>query len=63
MLRILLSMANDVLKFLFIWVVIIIANTSVATLLFGELPAYNEFIEVAFAMFGTGIGSYDLTVF
>ena len=63
MLRILLNMAGDVLKFLTIWAVFIIMITSVASLLFGELEAYSQFTEVIFLTFGTGIGSYDMSVF
>lgn len=43
MLRILLNMAGEVGKFMFIWVVVIICLTSVSSLLFGELPAYRNF--------------------
>ena len=63
MLRILISMANDVLKFIFIWGVIIVMITSVASLLFGELPAYAKFTDVLFITFGTGLGSYNLQDF
>ena len=61
MLRILLNMGGDVMKFLFIWAVVIVMISSVASLLFGELDAYNQFFEVIFVTFGTGIGNYDLS--
>ena len=63
MLRILINMAGDVLKFLFIWTVIILMISSVGSLLFGELPEYSNFISVWFQTFGTGMGNYNLTIF
>ena len=63
MLRIIITMFGDVLKFIFIWSVVLICLTSVAYLLFGELTDYKSFIEVFFTIFGTGMGNYDLEVF
>mmetsp|Transcript_564 Transcript_564/g.915 ORF Transcript_564/g.915 Transcript_564/m.915 type:complete len:236 (+) Transcript_564:879-1586(+) len=63
MLRILISMAGEVIKFIFIWVVVIVCLTSVSSLLFGELAEYSQFIEVIFTTFGASMGNYDLTVF
>ena len=63
MLRIIISMIGEVFKFLVIWIIILICMTSVATLLFGELDAYSEFVKVAFIVFDTGLGNYDLAAF
>ena len=63
MLRILLNMAGDVLRFLVIQSVLLIMVTSVAALLFSDLETYTEFFDVIFIMFGTGMGNYDLDVF
>ena len=63
MLRIILSMAGEVFKFLLIWAVVLVCLTSVATLLFGELEAYRSFVETLFLVFDTGLGNYDMTSF
>ena len=63
MLRIIISMFGEVLKFLVIWSVVLLCLTSVATLLFGELEAYSKFVDVSFISFDTGLGNYDLTAF
>ena len=63
MLRIILNMIGDVLKFLFIWSVVIICLASVASLLFGELPEFTTFTDVFLNIFGTSQGNYDMTVF
>ena len=63
MLRIIIVMITDVSKFLFIWAVVLFCVTSVASLLFGSLPEYKDFMSVFFLTFGTGLGNYDLTVF
>ncbi len=59
MLRIIIVMIGDVLKFLFIWTVLLVLLSSVASLLFGELKEYADFIQVFYIMFGTGLGNYD----
>ena len=41
MLRIVMAMIGDVIKFLLIWGVVLITFTSVASLLFGELPEFT----------------------
>ena len=63
MLRIILSMAGEVFKFLLIWAVVLVCLTSVATLLFGELEAYRSFVETLFLVFDTGLGNYDMSSF
>lgn len=63
MLRILLNMAGEVGKFMFIWVVVIICLTSVSSLLFGELPAYRNFSQVIFTIFSAGLGNYEMSDF
>lgn len=63
MLRIIISMFGEVSKFLVIWSVLLVCLTSVATLLFGELPDYSETIEVFFLIFDTSLGNYDLSAF
>lgn len=63
MLRIILNMFGDVLKFLFIWSVVIICLASIASLLFGELESYSDFSEVILNVFGTSQGNYDMDVF
>ena len=63
MLRMLISMAGDVMKFLFIWTIIMVMISSVASLLFGELPEYDNFLSVWFQTFGTGMGNYNLSIF
>ena len=63
MLRIIISMFGEVLKFLVIWSIVLLCLTSVATLLFGELEAYSKFVDVSFISFDTGLGNYDLTAF
>lgn len=63
MLRIIINMFGDVLKFLVIWTVVMISLASIASLLFGELPEYSNFFDVFLNIFGTSQGEYDLTVF
>lgn len=63
MLRILINMVSDVLKFLLIWTLFIIMITSVASLLFGELADFKKFASVGFLMFGTGMGNYNLALY
>lgn len=59
----LISMASDVMKFLFIWTIILVMISSVASLLFGELKEYDNFFSVWFQTFGTGMGNYNLNIF
>ena len=63
MLRIIIVMISDVLKFLFIWTVSLLCLTSVASLIFGSIESYSSFTDVFFLMFGSGLANYDLTVF
>ena len=63
MLRIIITMFEQVFKFLFIWSIVLFCQASVASILFGELPNYIEFFDVCLEMFGTGLGNYDLSVF
>ena len=63
MLRIIITMFEQVFKFLFIWSIILFCQASVASILFGELSGYIEFFDVCLEMFGTGLGNYDLSVF
>lgn len=63
MLRIILTMLGEVLKFLFIWSVILVCIASVASLLFGVLPEYSTFIGVFYIIFDTSLGNYDFSVF
>lgn len=63
MLRLIIVMFGEVLKFLFIWLVILICLTSVASLLFGELEQYSKFKDVFTIMFQTGVGEFDVSPF
>ena len=63
MLRIILVMIGDVLKFLFIWSVILFCLSSVASLLFGELEQYASFVDSFLLMFGSSLGNYNLDDF
>lgn len=63
MLRIILTMLGEVLKFLFIWAVVMVCIASVASLLFGALPQYSTFIGVFYIIFDTSFGNYDFSVF
>ena len=63
MLRIIISMIGEVLKFLFIWSVVLICISSVSSLVFGRLEQYSSFLDVVFVIFGTSLGSYDFEVF
>ena len=63
MLRIIIVMIGDVLKFLFIWSVILFCLSSVASLLFGELDQYANFLDAFFLMFGSSLGNYSLEDF
>ena len=62
-LRIIMVMFGDVLKFLFIWSLIILTIASIAALLFGELAEYADFIDVLMIIFDTGMGNYDFATF
>ena len=62
-LRIIIVMIGDVLKFLFIWTVVLICLASIASLLFGELPEFDSFLNVILTMFSTGLGNYDYSIF
>lgn len=63
MLRIIISMIGEVLKFLFIWSVVLICISSVSSLIFGKLEAYSGFLDVFFVIFGTSMGNYDFEDF
>ena len=63
MLRLIIVMFGEVFKFLFIWLVILICLTSVASLLFGELEEYSKFKDVFAIMFQTGVGEFDVSPF
>ena len=63
MLRIVIVMVSDVLKFLAIWIVILVCLASVSNLLFGDITGYAKFFQTLQLMFGTGLGNYDLGAF
>ena len=63
MLTIIVQMMSQVIKFLFIWFVILAVLSSIASLLFGALESYSTFFKTFFIMFGTGLGNYELKVF
>ena len=63
MLRIILTMLGEVIKFLFIWSVVLVCIASVATLMFGELAEYSTFMNVLYIIFDTSLGNYDFSVF
>ncbi len=63
MLRIVIAMVGDVLKFLLIWGVILICLASISNLLFGDIAEFSDFFETGQLMFSSGLGNYDLTVF
>ena len=63
MLRIVIVMVGDVLKFLLIWGVILICLASISNLLFGDIGEFSDFFETGQLMFSSGLGNYDLTVF
>ena len=58
MLRIIITMFSEVLKFLFIWCIVLVCQASVASMLFGDLPEYVEFLDVFLSKFGTGLSVY-----
>ena len=63
MLRIIINMFSEVLKFIFIWSILLVLQASVASILFGELAEYVEFLDVFLRKFGTGLANYDLDIF
>ena len=63
MLRIIIVMFADVLKFLFVWGLVLIMLSSVASLLFGELPEFANFFDVFLESFSSGLGNYDFEIF
>ena len=56
-------MIGEVLKFLFIWIIILVTLTSISQLLFGELPAYQEYLDVSLSTFGTAMANYNFGEF
>ena len=42
MLRIILNMVGEVLRFLLVWTVVLVTLTSVSSLIFGEVKAYSD---------------------
>ena len=63
MLRIIFSMFGQVSKFLLIYIVTLICQTSVASLLFGEIEQYSSFVDVFFIMFETGLSALETDTF
>ena len=63
MLRIILNMVGEVLRFLLVWTVVLVTLTSVSSLIFGEVNAYSDGVQVLFKMFGTGVASFNMTEF
>ena len=63
MLRIIFVMIGDTLKVLFIWSVLLLCLSSVASLLFGELDQYAHFLDSFLLVFGTSLGNYDMSDF
>ena len=63
MLRIIIAMIGEVLRFLLIWAVVLISLSSTNYLLFGDVDEYGNAIEVIFVKFGTGLGSFDWSLF
>ena len=56
-------MIAEVLKFLFIWSVILICLSSVACLVFGELQEYSKLSNVVLILFQAGLGEIDFEPF
>lgn len=63
MLRIIIAMIGEVVKFLIIWLLVLFTLASCISLLFGSLDAYSDFYSALVIMFGTGLAEYDLSVF
>ena len=56
-------MLGEVIKFLFIWSVVLVCIASVASLMFGELSEYSTFMDVLYIIFDTSLGNYNFDVF
>ena len=63
MLRIIIVMFSDVLKFLGLFLIVILCLSSVAALLFGQMDEFRDYIDVTFLIFGTSLGNYDVEIF
>ena len=63
MIRIILSMFGEVFKFLALSLIVLVCTSSVATLLFGAIEEFSNFVDSTFVIFGTSLGDYDLDVF
>ena len=59
-LRILIVMFGDVLKFLFLWGIILFMMASVAALLFGELDPFKSFFDCLLKIFNTVMATYEI---
>ena len=62
-LRILIVMFGDVLKFLFLWGIILFMLASVAALLFGELDQFKSFFDCLLKIFNTAMATFEIAEF
>ena len=63
MLRIILTMIGEMIKFLVIYGIILITFSGVSSLLFGDLAEFQDFTHIFFVNFGYGLANYDFSIF
>ena len=63
MLRIIINMFSQVIKFLCICCILLVLEASVASILFGELAEYVNFLDVFILKFTNGLANYDLDIY
>ena len=62
-LRIIIAMVIDCMRFLFIWLIVIVCLGSMCSLMFGDREAFRDYTDVIFYMFDTSMGNYDFADF
>ena len=58
-LRIIITMVQDMTKFLIIWLILFILLATLCSILFGDVEKYSGFLGSALNVFDTSMGNYD----
>jgi len=53
-------MVLDLVQFLTLWITVLVVNSSVSNLIFGNMPIYNDFLSNLLFHFESALGSWDM---
>ena len=57
------EMTKDLLKFMVIWILVLITFTCVGTLIFGSLKAFQDLFGVFILFFEAALGNWSISIY